>query len=137
MALTKHVVASWRHQGLQFAGEGAGKVAVTIDGDNAAAPGPMEMLLIALAACSGADVVGILAKKRLTLRELVIEVHGTRRDEDPKRYVAIQLSYRVAAQGATEQAVRQAIDLSLEKYCSVTHSLNPDIPITYELALQA
>jgi len=134
---TKHVVASWRHRGMEFAAEGAGKVAVTIDGDNAAAPGPMEMLLLSLAACTGADMIIILKKKRLDLKELVIEADGVRREEEPQRYLSIVLRYRVSATGATESAVRQAIDLSIEKYCSVRHSLAPDISITYELALQA
>ena len=134
---TKHVVARWSHRGLEFTGEGAGKVPITIDGDNKAAPGPMELLAIALAVCSGADVVGILEKKRVTLKDLQIEVTGVRRDDDPKRYVSIAYKYTVVAPGAKEQAVRHAIDLSLDKYCSVRHSLNPDIPVTYELALQA
>ena len=137
MTKPKHVVARWNHRGLEFSGEGAGKVAITIDGDNATAPGPMEAFALALATCSGADVVGILQKKRLELKDLTIEVVGQRRDDDPKRYTAIAYKYTVVAPGATEKAVRQAIDLSLDKYCSVRHSLHPDISVTYELALQA
>jgi putative redox protein len=71
------------------------------------------------------------------LQELRIEVQGRRRDEPPRRYVAIDLVFNVTAPGATEAQVRQAIDLSLAKYCSVTHSLNPDIPVRYDLRLQA
>ena len=132
----KHVVASWRHQGLEFDGEGV-QAQTRIDGDNVTAPGPMELLLLALTTCTGVDVVLILKKKRLELEELVVEGDGTRREDEPHRYVAIKLLFKVKAKGATEKAVRHAIDLSLEKYCSVRHSLNPDIPISYELALQA
>lgn len=137
MANTKHVGLAWQHRGLVFTGEGEGKVPITIDGENAEGPGPMESLLLALAACTGSDVVVVMRKKRLDLRELRIEVSGERREEHPQRYVAIDLTYSVTAPGATEEQVRHAIDLSLAKYCSVTHSLNPAIAIRYELVLQA
>lgn len=137
MPRQKQIAISWQGRGMVFQGEGAGLVPITIDGENTEGPGPMETLLIALATCTGSDVVNILAKKRLTLKSLTVDVTGDRRDEEPQRYTAIRLRYHVNAPGATEPAVRQAIDLSLGKYCSVTHSLNPDIPITYELALQA
>ena len=120
-----------------FRGEKPDTPPVTIDGDTVEGPSPMDTLLIAMAGCTGSDVVLVLEKKRVDLRELRIDITGTRREEQPQRYLAVRLVYTVTAPGATEQAVRQAIDLSLEKYCSVTHSLNPDIPITYDLVLQA
>lgn len=137
MPLAKTVTLTWQHRGLVFEGEGAGRVPIRMDGDNAQGPGPMETLLLAEAACTGSDVVSILEKKRVDLRELRIEVHGERRDEYPQRYVRIGLVFHVTAPGAAEQQVRHAIDLSLGKYCSVMHSLNPDIPVSYELVLQA
>lgn len=133
----KRVTLAWQRRALVFRGEGAGRAPITIDGDNAEGPGPMESLLLAMAACTGSDVVSVLGKKRVDLRELRIEITGQRREEHPRRYVAIDLTYHVVAPGATERQVRHAIDLSLEKYCSVTHSLNPDIPVRYALALQA
>jgi len=120
-----------------FSGGNPDKPAITIDGDGGAGPSPTDTLLISLAGCTGADVVSILAKKRIDLRDLRIDVTGTRREELPRRYIAIHIRYQVAAPGATVLAVRHAIDLSLEKYCSVSHSLNPDIPVSYELDLQA
>lgn len=134
---TKRISAAWQRRGRVFSGEGAGRAPITVDGDNAQGPGPMETLLIAMAGCTGSDVVEILNKKRVDLHDLRVEIRGERREEVPRRYVKIDLVYHVSAPGATEQAVRHAIDLSLSKYCSVTHSLNPDIPIGYELRLQA
>ncbi|MGH7509503.1 MAG: OsmC family protein [Gemmatimonadales bacterium] len=107
----------------------------TIDGDNDVAPGPMLTLLLAAAACSGSDVVLILQKMRVQLRELRIDVTGTRRETDPRRYVAIHLDYQMAGEGMDQAKARRAIDLSLEKYCSVIHSLAPDIAITYAFTL--
>jgi putative redox protein len=136
MAEPKTVVLAWRHD-LVFEGGAAGGPTLALDGAGTEAPSPMEALLLALAGCSGADVVSILKKKRADLRALRVEVVGERRDEHPKRYTAITLRYHVTAPGLGEEHVRRAIDLSLEKYCSVTHSLAQDITLRYELSLEA
>jgi putative redox protein len=95
----------------------------------------MLALLLAAASCTGSDVVVILQKMRVKLRELRIEAEGTRREQEPRRYIALHLDYRIAGEGLDEARARRAIDLSLEKYCSVVHSLAPDIAITYALSL--
>jgi putative redox protein len=131
---TKKATLTWQ-EGLRFSGESPDVPSVIIDGDNIAGPGPMLTLLLATAACSGSDVVVILQKMRVQLRELRIEAAGTRREEEPRRYVALHLDYRVAGEGLDQAKARRAIDLSLEKYCSVVHSLAPDLAITYALSL--
>jgi putative redox protein len=131
---TKHATLTWE-QGLRFNGNEPGGPAITIDGDNVMGPGPMLTLLLAAAACTGSDVVVILGKMRINLRELRIDVAGTRREEEPRRYVAIHLDYRMAGDGIDQEKARRAIDLSLEKYCSVFHSLAPDIAVTYALSV--
>jgi putative redox protein len=131
---TKRASLTWQ-QDLRFLGTAPGTPAITIDGDNVVGPGPMLALLLAAAACSGSDVVLILQKMREKLRDLRIDVAGIRREEEPRRYVAIHLDYRVGGEGLDPSKVCRAIDLSLEKYCSVIHSLAPDIAITYALSL--
>lgn len=131
---TKHATLTW-HQDLRFVGGEPEGPTVVIDGDNVAGPGPMLVLLLAAASCSGSDIVVILQKMRIKLRELRIEAAGTRREQDPRRYIALHLDYRIAGEGLDEVKARRAIDLSLEKYCSVVHSLAPDIAITYALSL--
>ena len=131
---TKRVALTWQ-EGLRFAGGEPGREPVIIDGDNVAAPGPMTSLLLAAAACTGSDVVSILAKMRVAFTRLSIEVAGVRREQEPRRYVSIHLDYRIGGQELDPAKIRRAIDLSLEKYCSVIHSLAPDIAITYALSL--
>jgi putative redox protein len=131
---TKRATLTWQ-EGLRFAGGEPGREPVTIDGDNVAAPGPMATLLLAAAACTGSDVVSILTKMRVAFTRLSIEVAGVRREQEPRRYVSIHLDYRVGGDGLDPAKIRRAIDLSLEKYCSVIHSLAPDIAITYALSL--
>jgi putative redox protein len=134
MGEAKQVTLTWQ-QGLRFAGGAPGGPTAAIDGDNSAAPGPMLTLLLAAASCTGSDVVIILEKMRVRLRQLQIEVAGVRRDQEPRRYVAIHFDYRLGGEGLDEAKARRAIDLSLEKYCSVIHSLAPDIGITYAVTL--
>jgi putative redox protein len=131
---TKRVALAWR-DGLVFTGGEPGGPLTVVDGDNAEAPGPMLTLLLAAAACSGADVVVILRKMRVALRELRIEAQGLRREAEPRRYTALHFEYHIAGEGADETKVRRAIDLSLEKYCSVVNSLAPDIAISYGVTL--
>jgi putative redox protein len=130
----KRATLTWR-AGLVFAGGEAGGPETVIDGDNVQAPGPMLTLLLAAGACSGSDVVLILEKMRLPPRELRVELSGTRRGTEPRRYTAVHFHYHVTGHGLDEARVRRAIELSLEKYCSVVASLAPDIHVTHELTL--
>lgn len=123
---------TWQ-QGLEFDGSNAGAPAIHVDGDNRTAPGPMALLLLAAASCTGADVVSILEKMRVPLTEFRIEARGTRRPEEPRRYTAIHLVYHLRGGQLDEIKARRAIDLSIEKYCSVLHSLAPDIRVTYDV----
>ena len=133
-AEVKHIALDWE-RGMIFRGGAPEGPSVVIDADNAQAPGPMLTLLLAAAACTGSDVVMILEKMRVELRQLRIEVHGTRREETPRRYTAIRFEFRIAGVGLDQPKARRAIDLSLEKYCSVVNSLRSDIALTYEVRL--
>ena len=130
------VELAWRG-GMRFEGGVPGGPPVMVDADLATGPGPMHQLLMAVAACSGADIVSILDKMRVKLHDLRIEVRGTRRAEIPRRYVDIHLTYHMGGEGLDEARARRAIDLSIERYCSVMQSLAPDIPISYDLVLGA
>jgi len=134
MGESKHVRLDWR-DGMVFEGRAAEKSPVVLDAGGPEGPSPMEALLLALAGCTGADVVSILRKRKVALTSFAVEVDGQRRAEHPKRYTAVTLTYRIAAEGLDEAQARMAIDLSLQKYCSVTHSLASDIAVRYELAL--
>ncbi len=125
----------WRGD-LRFEGGEPDRPWIPIDGNNAEAPGPMLLLLLAVASCSGSDVLIILKKMRMAVRSLRMEVEGTRRAEEPRRYISITLAYHIAGDGLDASKVERAIALSLEKYCSVVHSLAPDITIASRLVLE-
>src|SRR6059036_1314761 len=116
---------------LQFEGSGSGRPAILVDGDTKAATSPVELLLVAAATCTAADVVIILQKQRVKLAVLDVAMLGTRREAQPRRYTAMAFHFTIRGEGADEDKARRAIDLSLEKYCSVVASLAPDISISY------
>jgi putative redox protein len=130
----KRVTLHWLDD-LRFEGGEPGGPQVVIDADNTTAPGPMLQLLLAAGACSGADVVSILHKMQVALESLEISMTGERRPEHPKRYTAIHYAWTIRGVGVDETKARRAIDLSMQKYCSVLHSLNPDIATSYDLTL--
>jgi putative redox protein len=134
MAETKLAELRWEG-GLTFTGGAPRGPEIRIDADNAEAPGPMLLLLLAAASCSASDVVMILQKMRVALAECRVEAAGLRRESDPKRYVSLHFIFHLRGTGLDESKARRAIDLSLAKYCSVVHSLAPDIVVTYDLKL--
>jgi len=82
-------------------------------------PSPVQGALLSVMACTAADVVLILQKQRVRLTSLEIDADADRASEDPKVFTKIQLHYRVRGTGLTDAAVKRAIDLSSEKYCTV------------------
>jgi len=103
--------------------------------DHMSAPSPMELVLIALGGCTGADVISILEKKRQRVTAYDIEVRGVRHDEHPRVYTEIEVIHRVRGDRIDERAVARAIELSETKYCSVSGMLAASAKITmrYEI----
>src|SRR5215208_7880576 len=98
--------------------------------DKVTAPTPMELLLIALGGCTGADVVSILEKKRQHVTAYEIEVRGERRAEHPRIYTSIEVVHRFRGHKVDPKAVAHAIELSETKYCSVSAMLAVAAKIT-------
>jgi putative redox protein len=131
---TANVSVRWRNQ-LVFEGSGTGQPPIVVDGATQVATSPVQLLLVACATCTGVDVVDILKKMRVELRSLDVEVEGTRREDYPRRFTAIHFRFRVGGDGVDEAKMRRAVDLSLEKYCSVMASLARDIRVTYDITI--
>jgi putative redox protein len=91
---------------------------------------PMEIVLHGLAACTGMDVISILEKKRQDVRSFEVNVSAEQRtDQYPKIYTRIELEYVVGGYGVKPSAVERAIELSEEKYCSVSGMLGEQVSI--------
>ena len=84
---------------------------------------PMEMLLAGLAGCTGIDVALILGKKRQKLEDFEVKIRAKRANDHPMVYTEIEVKYLLWGEDLSEKAIRQAINLSEEKYCSVSAML--------------
>jgi putative redox protein len=106
--------------------------ALTIDskGERKAAPSPLELLLVSVAACTAADVISILLKKRQDVREYNVEVTGDRVEDHPRKFVKFHVHHIVHGRSVSEKAVADAVHLSDTKYCSVAATVRPTAEIT-------
>ena len=111
--------------GLRF-GATSGRSAIVVDGDGAAGPSPMQLAAFALAGCMAADVVTIVEKGRHSLKALRVSLTGERAPDPPRRFTRISIHFHVSG-AVPSEAIERAIALSHEKYCSVWHSMRPDI----------
>jgi putative redox protein len=105
-------------------------LAMDSDRDANAAPGPMELLLMALGACTATDVVVILGKKRQKLESLEVLCSGERAPSPPQVWAKLEILFRL--RGRLEpSAVQQAIELSEGKYCSVSATLKKTAALSW------
>jgi putative redox protein len=116
----------------KFVATGPSGHAVPLDSDRKSnvAPGPMELLLLALGACTATDVVIVLRKKRQKLESLEVICSGERAAKPPEVWTKMELVYRLRGK-LEEAAVKRAIELSEEKYCSVAAMLKKTAIITW------
>jgi putative redox protein len=106
--------------------------AVPMDSDRASntAPGPMEFLLMALGSCTATDLVIVLGKKRQKLEALEVLCSGERAPTPPKVWTKLEVLYRLRGE-LDEAAVKHAIQLSEQKYCSVSAMLQKTATLTW------
>jgi len=105
-------------------------IALDSDRESNTAPGPMDLLLMALGACTATDIVSILKKKRQKLDSLEVICSGERAADPPKVWKKLEVLYRLRGR-LDEQAVKHAIELSESKYCSVSAMLQKTATLTW------
>jgi putative redox protein len=120
--------------GMRFAGGRPGGPTLLVDGERQAAPSPVEALVVSIASCSAIDVVEILTKRRTPPTSLRVEVEYTRAPSPPRRLTDVKLRYIVATRSERHH-VERAVALSFETYCSVSRSLDPALPLSWEVEL--
>ena len=97
---------------------------------------PMQLLLATLGGCTGMDVVNVLQKQRQKLTALEIVVSGERVSEHPRIYSKVHVEYRLKGENLKEKAVRTAIQLSVDKYCSVGATIGKTAKMSHSYVLQ-
>jgi putative redox protein len=121
---------------MQFVGEADSRHAVVMDaeekfGGRDSGPRPMELLLMGIGGCSGMDIVSILKKKREQVTDLDINVDGKMADDYPHKYTQIDIEYVVTGKNLSDEAVKRAVQISMDKYCSVKATLEGSAKITF------
>jgi putative redox protein len=113
----------------------SGEQTTMLDGDSSAGPSPVQTLAFSIAGCMAMDVVDILRKGRHEVRGLAVAFQGARAQTPPHRLTEVTLTFTVQGD-IPGDAVKRAIALSHEKYCSVSNSLRGDITFTTEYEVQ-
>ena len=126
----RSVRMAWTGEGLAFRGGPEGGVEIGVDSAGAEGQSPMQLLLMSLCGCMAIDVLMILQKSRVPVEGLEVEAVGVRAETVPKRYRSLELVYHVRGPSEDDQAkLERAIDLSRDRYCSVLHTLDPEIDL--------
>lgn len=99
-------------------------------------PRPKPMMMLALAGCTGMDVVAILKKMREKIQEFSVEVEGDLSEEHPKKFNGMKIIYRVKGKGVNRKNVEKAVNLSSTKYCGVSANYIKAFPITHEIIME-
>ena len=127
----RSVEVRWRGEGLRFDGVTPDGIVALAGGgeERGLGPTPMQLLLVAVGACTGIDVVTILKKMRQPLESLSIEVIGDKAERLPEPFTAVEIVYHLRGD-LDEAKVRRAIELSESKYCSVEATLRGGVALT-------
>jgi len=128
------VHAVWRGERRYEIGRPGGP-AVTIDAAGQEGLGPVDTLLGALAACSAIDVVEYLAKRRTPASRVDVRVDAERRPTAPRRVLQASLEFAIDGEGIDAAHAERAIALSFQTYCSISHTLAPDVRLESRLVL--
>ena len=130
MRSERAVELRWTGDGRVYEGRTGNAAPIHLDGASALGPSPMEALLMSLAGCMAIDVVVILEKGRVPLDGLAVAVSGVRAPEPPRCFTSLRVEVRATGPTEADQAkLERAVQLSHEKYCSVFHSLRPDLAV--------
>ena len=103
------------------------------NGGNDAGPRPKPLMLVALAGCTGMDVVSILKKMRVQYDNLNISVEANLREEHPKYYDSMKVIYKFKGNDLPLDKLQRAVQLSEEQYCGVSALYKMAIPVTFEI----
>ena len=128
-------------KGITLTGKADSNHWITMDGGedfggSKAAPGPMELILLALGGCSSMDIIPILKKKKIPLEGYEVNLDGERAAEHPKVFTKINIEFVFYGKGIEPKDVERAIELSLNKYCSVSGMLSKSVEITHSYRIE-
>lgn len=131
-----------KKNGITFAGRTNSKHWVMMDGPekfggSEAGPRPKELMMLALAGCTGSDVASILAKKRVALDDFEINITAEESEEHPIVFTKMHIEYVFYGNDIQEKDVERAIELSQTKYCGVTAMFEKAMEISHSYRIES
>ncbi|MCL0040880.1 OsmC family protein [Thermodesulfovibrionales bacterium] len=122
--------------GLQFVGNSGTGHAIVVDGEPVVGGKntgmrPTELLLVGLGGCAGMDIISILQKEKQQVASLEINVKGQKAAEHPKKITEMEIEFVITGKDLSEEAIKKAVELSMEKYCSVKATLEGVAKISF------
>ncbi|MEE2023429.1 MULTISPECIES: OsmC family protein [Alkalimonas] len=124
---------------MTFVGQSGSGHQVVFDAnkEQSTAPSPMEMLLMSAGACSSVDVVSILQKARQQVLHCEVKLTAERADSIPRVFTKMHLHFEVTGVSLNEKQVARAVELSADKYCSVSLMLAKSVQVSHSYSVKA
>jgi putative redox protein len=128
-------------EGMSFEADVLGfKVSIDSDpefGGQGKGPKPKPLMMLALAGCTGMDIVSLLNKMRVEYEDLNIVVEGDLTEEHPKHFTRMKVIYEITGKNVDRKKVEKAVEMSKEKYCGVSYSYKQAMELEYEIKINA
>lgn len=99
-------------------------------------PRPKPLMMVALAGCTGMDVVSILKKMKMDFEDFSVEVEGDVTEDHPKRFERMKIIFRIKGKNIKREKVEKAVTLSYTRYCGISANYMKAFPITYEIIIE-
>jgi len=99
-------------------------------------PRPKAFMMVALAGCTGMDVVSILKKMRVSYEGLSIKIEGDLTEEHPKKFSAMKVIYQFKGKELPKDKIQKAVDLSKDRYCGVSANYIDAFPVSHEVVIE-
>jgi len=131
------VTVTWVEKG-QYVGTDSNKHSIVMSAqneENKTGSKPSDLLLVALGGCAGVDLIEILTKQRQKVAGLQMLVSGEQNADPPWAYNKIHIEVVVCGKALSAPGVERAIDLAVNKYCSVAATIRASAPITTSFRL--
>lgn len=117
-------------------GEHTIRLDASIDsGGNDEGPRPKALMMVALAGCTGMDVVSILKKMQVEVTYFNLRIEGETRDEHPKKFLSMKVIYEFKGPNLAYEKLEKAVNLSVEKYCGVSANYRDSMDVSHEIKI--
>ena len=98
-------------------------------------PKPKPLMMVALAGCTGMDLVSLMNKMRVEYESLNIIIEGDLTEDHPKHFTKMKVIYEIRGKNIDRKKVEKAVNMSKDKYCGVIHSYKQAMELKYEIKI--